>query len=76
MKTIFAPSGENWGSTSCWVEAMILEGALILSDELGQEFARCWSRTRAFIDQSTAGTRNGDLLSVRVRDGQTFGYPS
>jgi hypothetical protein len=35
LKTIFVPSGENWGSASAWVEAMNLEGAPFLSDELG-----------------------------------------
>jgi hypothetical protein len=35
LKTIFVPSGENWGSTSDWVEAMNLEGAILLSDEFG-----------------------------------------
>jgi hypothetical protein len=35
VKTIFVPSGENWGSRSGWVEAMNLTGALVLSDEFG-----------------------------------------
>jgi hypothetical protein len=34
-KTIFLPSGENWGSRSIWVEAISFLGTAVFSAEFG-----------------------------------------